>query len=1580
MLKKLLNIFTKKNKKERKISNINILQLKNISGSSLFNEISNYINKNNLFETKYNEDENSCSIISKLDENDYKYVKLSSKIIIDDLSKKYKLKLKYNGNIELSGCIIFFDENSQRIGHSMFYGEFVNLVVPSKINYAFLYIRVSGNGAADNISICVDHTVSSEINFQKSITKSVKPEILGNQKDNTKRTVINKKNIVDNKLVTSLLLFINDKNALNNEEVVFKNLYIPKNNEKTIIKDIKNKSISLTSYLKNNEHAYIDVFKLNCENSENSKKNQKFFLRLAYEGNLDIQGALIFNDKNSKEISSPIFFTKNSVLVDTSLNNLFTLSLKLRIKGVGSINNFKIIKEDYPYNEIYISNKEFGNNCSIPKLRSEKIKIENNNNLYKIISTLDEGEKDYVSLRNVINIDDYPRKIQIKINQANNPQIIYCITTYDSEDKKIENIFVSKNITDAFISNKAKTLKVSIRLVGRTSCTPSMTIGFSDALFQKCSNVKIDEKKILEELKKEVDIQLSLLKNKFNDKIKNITYGELNNLLNSVKVACIMDEFTWKSYSPEANMIQLLPECYEQQLLTFKPDMIFVESAWRGYDNKWTNVIHKIPKELLHILSIAKKQNIPTVFWNKEDPIHFDTFKNVAILFDFIFTYDFNCVQKYKSLTKKNNAFFLPMAVQPLMFNPIEKYNRVDAFCFAGSYYKKYIERSEDFDKYIDVLPTFKNIDIYDRQFFNDDPNYMFPEKYKPYIKGNLPYDEMDKAYKGYDFSINLNSIKQANSIARRVFELLACNTITVSNYSYGVRKGFGDLVITTDSPSVMIEKIKNYSSFEYGLDKFKLLGLRKIFSENTYRDRFSYICSKILGINLNGTTPSVALIARVSNKNQAKICENMVKNFNYNNKELFLISSHKALKARAKKDFSQILPLLKDYDYVGMIDHNDFYAQNYLSDLVNAFKYSLTDSVVKGTYFSLNDSKLELKGESATYTYVDYGYLTRGLVSVDFFVRTINEKKLSMEDYSYSAKTLSLDKFNYCCNGNLHKIEKNIEQQISDLQDIDTGWDFSEMQRIAENMEIPQNSISSGTEMLANEIYDYVSKYNNTERYKKINMSFVDNKVIVESLLATDEHIYIPIDKEFLISELKIYDHNKLHLFFEIGYKTNIQIRIAYYFYDGNKQKIFSKVDSVNSDLVIEIPKNSVCLKIQLRIQNSGFVELKSLKFSHVNKILPYYFDNNRILCVSNAYPSYKSLYRNGFIHARLKLYREKHVNVTVFVLENEVMFDEFEGIDVIRGNSVYLCELLANHHFSKILVHFLDENIWDCVKRSNSKIITWIHGSEIQKYNRRLYNFNTKEELEKGIVKSNEREVLWNKIFSQWPNNLHFVIVSNYFKNEIEEDYKIKIPRDKYSVIHNPINTSIFKYEKKDISQRYNILSIRPFASNKYANDLSVKCILELSKRSDFEKFNITIIGDGALFDELLAPLKNFSNVHIYRKFLTQNEIYEFHKKNGLFLVPTRMDAQGVSRDEAMSSGLIPVTNAVTAIPEFVDENCGILAPEEDYVEMANGISRVVDSPNLFSNMSEAAAIRVRNQTASSVVIDQELLLIKG
>src|SRR5690606_878219 len=90
---------------------------------------------------------------------------------------------------------------------------------------------------------------------------------------------------------------------------------------------------------------------------------------------------------------------------------------------------------------------------------------------------------------------------------------------------------------------------------------------------------------------------------------------------------------------------------------------------------------------------------------------------------------------------------------------------------------------------------------------------------------------------------------------------------------------------------------------------------------------------------------------------------------------------------------------------------------------------------------------------------------------------------------------------------------------------------------------------------------------------------------------------------------------------------------------------------------------------------------------------------------------------------------------------------------------------------------------------------------------------------------------------------------------------------------------------------------------------------------------------------------------------------------------LVPTRGDTQGVARDEAMASGLVPVTNSVGAVPEFVDDGCAVLAPPEDAEAMAAGIVSLLADPMKFKRMSAAAAARARTQSGIDDVIAREI-----
>jgi glycosyltransferase involved in cell wall biosynthesis len=213
--------------------------------------------------------------------------------------------------------------------------------------------------------------------------------------------------------------------------------------------------------------------------------------------------------------------------------------------------------------------------------------------------------------------------------------------------------------------------------------------------------------------------------------------------------------------------------------------------------------------------------------------------------------------------------------------------------------------------------------------------------------------------------------------------------------------------------------------------------------------------------------------------------------------------------------------------------------------------------------------------------------------------------------------------------------------------------------------------------------------------------------------------------------------------------------------------------------------------------------------------------------------------------------------------------------------------------------------------------------------------------------------------------------------FAEQVMEDIGLRIPPEKYRVIHNPIDTTLFAYHPKPPEQRKKILSISSYASRVYANDLSVRAIQLLAKRPWFGELVFRFVGDGRLFDEVLAPLRQFDNVVIERRFLLPDELRDMHQKHGVFLCPKRFDSQGVSRDEAMASGLVPVTNAVGAIPEFVNAECGVLAPAEDFAGLAAGIESLYLDGNRFATMSLNASRRVRRQSDIDSIVAKEIMM---
>ncbi len=1064
--------------------------------------------------------------------------------------------------------------------------------------------------------------------------------------------------------------------------------------------------------------------------------------------------------------------------------------------------------------------------------------------------------------------------------------------------------------------------------------------------------------------------------------------------LAKLRVASIMDEFTLSSFGPECDVLLLDPESWQEQLAEFKPQLLFVESAWRGKDEEWQGKIAQVSPELEGIIKWSRERaNIPTIFWCKEDPVHFSTFINTAAHFDFVFTTDIDCVHRYKEILGHERIYLLPFACQPKTQNPIEKYDRKNAACFAGAYYTRYPERQRDFLRLVLKLLEHWPVEIFDRNFGKTDPGYQFPESFRPLIQGTLAFSEIDRAYKGYDYAININSIKYSQTMfARRVFEVLASNTVTVSNFSRGIQLMFGDLVIATDDPGTLGSRLNALADNAELQRKFKLLGLRKVLSEHTYQDRLAYVAKKVFEIESPSLLPRIAVIGYAESVEQFECIVGSFSRQSYPNKRLVLIRSEALLdtavevddtlvtvidrRAQASEDLTT---LFADADYIASFAPEDFYGENYLVDLGLATRFFEGAAIGKvARYEWANGQGATLRGEGSQYR------PTESLWARSAIARPKCFSALSIDEYVARAPSLELktgdafaiDEFSYCQGGGAHRDGDALTIVHGRLSAFDGGLPISRLLDEAEKIEPSPATTDLGGEIGAEQFAQIFP----SGRQDQLTIHHTTDGMVVDSALGQKMSEYIYAQEKVPLSEFGWAGRARFYL--DVSAGANAQVALI--FYDANEKRLGDTINSSLSNHEVEIPAEARLVLFGLLISGKGQVTINRLMLGHALAEDPVrIFGRSKRLVLTNQYPSSADLYRNVFVHRRVIKYRERGENVDVFRFSSGegLSYHDFEGVTVTTGGEEILERLLDTNEYESVLVHFLDPAMWSVLKSrlDTMQVIVWVHGFEIQAWHRRSYNYSTESEVENAKKLGERRALLWHEVLDKVHPNLKLVFVSRHLADEVEEDMKLSLPTSQVHVIHNLIDTDLFNYVAKPAEQRTQVLSIRPFADLTYANDLSVAAILELSDKPFFDELDFRIIGDGCLFDETVAPLRGFTNVIIEKRFIAQTEITELHKDYGVFLVPSRMDSQGVSRDEAMASGLVPITNAVAAIPEFADEDCAFLAPAEDASALAAAIEKLYHDPELFQRMSANAAARVRRQSGPEQTIAEELRLLE-
>lgn len=373
--------------------------------------------------------------------------------------------------------------------------------------------------------------------------------------------------------------------------------------------------------------------------------------------------------------------------------------------------------------------------------------------------------------------------------------------------------------------------------------------------------------------------------------------------------------------------------------------------------------------------------------------------------------------------------------------------------------------------------------------------------------------------------------------------------------------------------------------------------------------------------------------------------------------------------------------------------------------------------------------------------------------------------------------------------------------------------------------------------------------------------------------------------------------------------------------------------------------------------------------------------------IIVSPLYPSTQSQYAATFTHARSRGYQSSGHRFPVVVVSyrhRRPTTYEIDGVTVFRTNYQGLTELLSRWKFSSVVVHFFDEHLAIAFDRAlqldESHLIFICHGAET------LFDDLVRESGPyfapprrpdgNDLERSRRRHATLAK-YARHPNAT-WVFVSQWQKLRSEE--LLGFTFERHEIIHNYVDPGVFVDRERRPEHRHRILISRRWDNERnYALDVSVRTILELSRRPFFGDLEILVLGDGDMWDALAAPLKPFKNVTLRRSFLSQEDLSALYADYGVLLSPIHYDNAGVASSEAAMSAVVVVSNDVGAVTEFRPLSLGTIADACEPAALADIIERLHREPEWYLRVAGESRQHTQKLLTWEATIGRELALIE-
>ena len=315
----------------------------------------------------------------------------------------------------------------------------------------------------------------------------------------------------------------------------------------------------------------------------------------------------------------------------------------------------------------------------------------------------------------------------------------------------------------------------------------------------------------------------------------------------------VADELTRACFRHECDVLDVTPSNLEVALRR-RPDLLFVESAWQGHRNAWKYRVAAYPDhpernnaDLARLFARARELGIPSVFWNKEDGVHFERFIDSARLADVILTVDESCVPRYRATVGPHaKVGTLPFAVQPRMhgFDGIDE--RRHGACFVGSYGSHIHDaRRARTDLLLRSAAPTLGLSVYDRNSDRAGLHYRYPPLDGMKVLPKVAHRRTAAIYKSHLVSLNVNTIENSPTMfSRRLIEILACGGLAVSTPALAIDRLFPDychVVRSDEEARALFERLAR-DGYSKGDRDMMTAGAAHVLTHHTYARRIESI------------------------------------------------------------------------------------------------------------------------------------------------------------------------------------------------------------------------------------------------------------------------------------------------------------------------------------------------------------------------------------------------------------------------------------------------------------------------------------------------------------------------------------------------------------------------------------------------------------------------------------------------------------------------------------------------------------------------------------------------------------------